>query len=79
MPLPDFKKEIERMEKEKENKEEAYQIKIPREDTRLTKLMLESELAKAEEATSGIGKFDSRSQKILTDIEAMIRKLNGKG
>lgn len=79
MPLPDFGKEIEKMEKEKEIPvEDSYRFTLPKQDNRFAELTLKNDLAKAEEATSGIGAFDNRSQKLLANIEEMIRRLNAK-
>ena len=64
MPLPDFGKEIEKMEKEKEKEKETYKIRLPRDPmtVKFEKMMLESDLEKEANRMSGIGKFDQRAR-----------------
>jgi hypothetical protein len=59
---PSFKEEIEKMEKEKESKDEAYQIKLPRDpvEMKFASLLLQNELQKENDVQSGIGAFDNR-------------------
>jgi hypothetical protein len=57
---PSFKEEIEKLEKEKEDKntDETYKIRLPR--SPINKFQIQSDLEKFVEANSGIGIFDKR-------------------
>jgi len=62
MPLPDFKKEIEKMEKEKEKEKETYRFRLPKDPLELNfkSMMLLSDLEKANEKVGGLAQFDPR-------------------
>jgi len=63
--LPSFEDIIKQYEKEKQdNQDEAYRIKLPRDpiEANFAKLVLQNDLQKQNDATSGIGKFDQRTR-----------------
>ena len=63
--LPSFEDIIKQYEKEKQDsQDEVYRIKLPRNpiEANFAKLVLQNDLQKQNDATSGIGKFDRRTR-----------------